>query len=65
MVMMEDDDDDLIASTGATRDTRTLRAALEVTPDDDELRQALSLVNRLLLVRLRRVRGHSGKPPAS
>jgi tetratricopeptide (TPR) repeat protein len=33
-----DDDDDLIATTSATRDTRTLRAALEVTPDDDELR---------------------------
>jgi len=33
-----DDDDDLIAGTSATRDTRTLRAALEVTPDDDELR---------------------------
>ena len=34
----DDDDDDMFASTGATRDTRTLRAALEVTPDDDELR---------------------------
>lgn len=34
----EFDDDDLLAGTGATRDTRTLRAALEVTPDDDELR---------------------------
>lgn len=34
----DDDDDDLISGTGATRDTRTLRAALEVTPDDDELR---------------------------
>jgi tetratricopeptide (TPR) repeat protein len=34
----EDDDDDLLSATGATRDTRTLRAALEVTPDDDELR---------------------------
>ncbi|MDQ3547589.1 MAG: hypothetical protein M3439_02115, partial [Chloroflexota bacterium] len=34
----DDDDDDLIAGTGATRDTTTLRAALEVTPDDDELR---------------------------
>jgi hypothetical protein len=34
----EDDHDDLISATGATRDTRTLRAALEVTPDDDELR---------------------------
>jgi|GEM_PF-1008864 len=34
----DDDGDDLMSSTGATRDTRTLRAALEVTPDDDELR---------------------------
>ncbi|HYI16458.1 MAG TPA: tetratricopeptide repeat protein [Thermomicrobiales bacterium] len=35
---IDDDDDDMIGATGATRDTRTLRAALEVTPDDDELR---------------------------
>jgi tetratricopeptide (TPR) repeat protein len=35
---VDDDDDDMLAGTGATRDTRTLRAALEVTPDDDELR---------------------------
>ncbi len=34
----DDDDDDMLSATGATRDTRTLRAALEVTPDDDELR---------------------------
>jgi tetratricopeptide (TPR) repeat protein len=34
----DDDDDDLVSTTSATRDTRTLRAALEVTPDDDELR---------------------------
>jgi len=35
-----DDDayDDVISSTGATRDTTTLRAALEVTPNDEELR---------------------------
>jgi tetratricopeptide (TPR) repeat protein len=35
---VDDDDDDMLTGTGATRDTRTLRAALEVTPDDDELR---------------------------
>jgi tetratricopeptide (TPR) repeat protein len=33
-----DDYDDIISSTGSTRDTTTLRAALEVTPNDDELR---------------------------
>jgi tetratricopeptide (TPR) repeat protein len=31
------EDEDILVGTGATRDTETLRAALEVTPDDDEL----------------------------
>lgn len=33
-----DEYDEVVSSTGSTRDTTTLRAALEVTPNDDELR---------------------------